>query len=235
MNMTSKDNIIKGINQAMSAEIDSIIYDKPPSDKNSKVLQKKPNLLTVDWENVLPEPPKNSSDITRRELELISNMTKELSQEEHDLVMAVDDDPNSVFMPLLKRIGKQFPKEKFDEFFFGQVDPVITNLKYKFKRARPFQLAEKYGIDIKVTETETHHTPAYPSGHTAYAAFAGSMLATLYPQHTSEFYELINLAGRARILQGVHYPSDNDASMVIASVLYEDLKYKIFPDMKIRG
>lgn len=219
----------------MSAEMDSIIYDKPPSDKNSKVLQKKPNLLTVDWENVLPEPPKNSSDITRRELELISNMTKELSQEEHDLVMAVDDDPNSVFMPLLKRIGKQFPKEKFDEFFFGQVDPVITNLKYKFKRARPFQLAEKYGIDIKVTETETHHTPAYPSGHTAYAAFGGSMLATLYPQHTSEFYELINLAGRARILQGVHYPSDNDASMVIASVLYEDLKYKIFPDMKIRG
>ena len=233
--MTSKDNIIKGINQAMSAEMDSIIYDKPPSDKNSKVLQKKPNLLTVDWENVLPEPPKNSSDITRRELELISNMTKELSQEEHDLVMAVDDDPNSVFMPLLKRIGKQFPKEKFDEFFFGQVDPVITNLKYKFKRARPFQLAEKYGIDIKVTETETHHTPAYPSGHTAYAAFGGSMLATLYPEHTSKFYELINLAGRARILQGVHYPSDNDASMVIASVLYEDLKYKIFPDMKIRG
>ena len=219
----------------MSEEIDSIIYDKPPSDKNSKVLQKKPNLLTVDWENVLPEPPKNSSDITRRELELISDMTKELSQEEYDLVMAVDDDPNSVFMPLLKRIGKQFPKDKFDEFFFSQVDPVITNLKYKFKRARPFQLAEKYGIDIKVTETETHHTPAYPSGHTAYAAFGGSMLATLYPEHTSKFYELINLAGRARILQGVHYPSDNDASMVIASVLYEDLKYKIFPDMKIRG
>jgi hypothetical protein len=105
--MTSKDNIIKGINQAMSAEIDSITYDKPPSDKNSKVLQKNPNLLTVDWENVLPEPPKNS--------------------------------------------------------------------------------------------------------------------------------ELINLAGRARILQGVHYPSDNDASMVIASVLYEDLKYEMFPDMKIRG
>ena len=219
----------------MSEEIDSIIYDKPPSDKNSKVLQKKPNLLTVDWENVLPEPPKNSSDITRKELELISDMTKELSQEEYDLVMAVDDDPNNIFMPLLKRIGKQFPKEKFDEFFFSQVDPVITNLKYKFKRARPFQLAEKYGIDIKVTETETHHTPAYPSGHTAYAAFGGSMLASLYPQHTSEFYELINLAGRARILQGVHYPSDNDASMVIASVLYEDLKYEIFPDMKIRG
>ena len=61
------------------------------------------------------------------------------------------------------------------------------------------------------------------------------MLASLYPEHTSKFYELINLAGRARVLQGVHYPSDNDASMIIASVLYEDLKYKIFPDMKIRG
>ena len=96
--MTSKDNIIKGINQAMSAEIDSITYDKPPSDKNSKVLQKNPNLLTVDWENVLPEPPKNSSDITRRELEFISDATKELSEEEYNLIIEVDKDPNNVFM-----------------------------------------------------------------------------------------------------------------------------------------
>ena len=59
------------------------------------------------------------------------------------------------------------------------------------------------------------------------------MLATLYPQHTSEFYELINLVGRARILQGVHYPSDNDASMVIASAIFEDVKYDMFPDIKI--
>ena len=233
--MTSKDNIIKGINKALSAEIDSITYTKPPTKDAIERMQKPLNMVTVDWENVLPEPPKNSSDITHRELELISEVTKELSEEEYNLVIEVDKDPNNVFMGLLKKHGLQFPKEKFDEFFFSQVDPVVTKLKYKYKRARPSQLAKKYRIDIKVIETETHDTPAYPSGHTAYAAFAGSMLATLYPEHTSEFYELINLAGTARILQGVHYPSDNDASMVIASVLYEDLKYEIFPDMKIRG
>ena len=233
--MTSKDNIIKGINEALSSEIDSITFDKPPTEKHLQVMQKPLNLVTIDWENVLPEPPKNSSDITRRELEYISYATKELSEEEYNLVIEVDKDPNNVFMPLLKRYGLQFPKEKFEEFYFEQVDPVVLNLKHKYNRARPYQLAEKYNMSINVTETDTHHTPAYPSGHTTYAAFAGSMLASLYPEHTSKFYELINLAGRARVLQGVHYPSDNDASMIIASVLYEDLKYKIFPDMKIRG
>ena len=233
--MTSKNNIIKGINEALVSEIDSITFDKPPTEKHLDVMNKPSSLVTIDWKNVLPEPPKNSSKITRRELEYISSITNELSEEEYILVTEVDKDPNNVFIGLLKKYGLEFPKEKFEEFYFEQVDPIILSLKHKYNRARPYQLAEKYGIEINVTETDTHHTPAYPSGHTAYAAFAGSMLATLYPEHTSKFYELINLAGRARILQGVHYPSDNDASMVIASVIYEDLKYKIFPDIKIRG
>ena len=35
------------------------------------------------------------------------------------------------------------------------------------------------------------------------------------------------------MLQGVHYPSDNDASMVVASAIYEDIKYDMFPDIEI--
>jgi hypothetical protein len=29
----------------------------------------------------------------------------------------------------------------------------------------------------------------------------------------------------------VHYPSDNEASMVISGAIWEDLRYKLFPNL----
>ena len=52
-----------------------------------------------------------------------------------------------------------------------------------------------------------------------------SVLSEIYPEYSSDFYKLAKVAGEARELQGVHYPSDNAASMVIASALWEDVRY----------
>ena len=231
--MTSKNKFIKGINQAMADMIDKVSYDQPISEDNKKALELTPKYVTIDYMNLLSDPPSNSSDITRKELMYLSKITSNLTERQLELIKMVDEDPNNLFMPILKIHGLKFPKDKFNEFYKSTLEPVIVQLKYKFLRARPYQLAEKMGISIKVTETDSHHTPAYPSGHTMYAAFAASMLSTMYPDYTSDFYRIANIAGEARILQGVHYPSDNDASMVVASAIYEDIKYDMFPDMKI--
>ena len=87
-------------------------------------------------------------------------------------------------------------------------------------------------INIKVTRTKTHQTPAYPSGHTAYAALGAYLFADMYPSYSSEFFKMINLAGLARCLQGVHYPSDNEASMVISGAIWQDIRYKLFPELQ---
>ena len=221
-------NYIIGADTFISEQVKNMKYtDKPRTWKVSKQ-------VTIGWDDVLPDPPQNNSETTKKELVYLSNLTRSRSSSQVDLIKLVDEEPNDLFHQTLKKLNLEFPKEIFDKSW-NILKPIILNLKHRHNRPRPYQLSEKYGIEINLFDSKTAQTPAYPSGHTAYAAFAGSMLATLYPQHTSEFYELINLAGRARILQGVHYPSDNDASMVIASVLYEDLKYEIFPDMKIRG
>ena len=47
-----------------------------------------------------------------------------------------------------------------------------------------------------------------------------------------KFFRKISDAGLARCLQGVHYPSDNEASMVISSAIWQDLRYKLFPDLE---
>jgi acid phosphatase (class A) len=236
MNMTSKNNIIKDINRVINDGIlDKTYYINPLplSDKDKRVLEMKPKGVSIDYMNLLPEPPANSSDVTRKELEYLSKITYNLSERQLDLIKMVDDDPNNLFMPVLKIHGLKFPKEKFDEYYKNTLDPVIMQLKYKFLRPRPYDIAGKLRFSIEVTKTQTHHTPAYPSGHTAYAAFSAAMLSTMYPDYTSDFYRIANLAGEARMLQGVHYPSDNDASMVVASAIFEDVKYDMFPDIKI--
>ena len=182
--------------------------------------------ITINWQGVLPSPPENNSEATVKELQKISQLTKNITSEQIDLVKMVDKDPNAVFEKMIKRHGLDSHKEEFDKAW-RLVKPIILNLKWQFNRARPYQLAEHYGLDIRVIETETHHTPSYPSGHTAGAAIMGYILAEHYPEHSTEIFNNIDLAGQARVFQGVHYPSDNDASMVITGALWQEIKYNL--------
>jgi acid phosphatase (class A) len=112
------------------------------------------------------------------------------------------------------------------------MSPVIKNIKYKFNRPRPYQLASIYNIEINAIMTKTHRTPSYPSGHTAYAALGAYILSAKYPKYSSDFFSKVSLAGMARMLQGVHYPSDNEAAMIISGAIWEDIRYSLFPELK---
>ena len=211
---------IEGADDNISAKINSIKYGQ--SDRTWKVSDK----ITIGWKSVLPEPPANNSDFTRMELNQIAAMTKELKSYHVDLIKMVDANPRSVFEKMIKEHNLKYQKDEVDKAW-AITKNVILNLKWKFNRPRPYQLAEVYGIDIKVLETDTHHTPAYPSGHSAEAAMMGYLLAEYYPEHSTEIFNKIDLAAKARVLQGVHYPSDNDASMVITGALWQDIKHDI--------
>ena len=54
-----------------------------------------------------------------------------------------------------------------------------------------------------------------------------ALLSWMYPDLSSKFYGLVETVGMARMLQGVHYPSDNDAGMLLSAAIWEDIKYKI--------
>ena len=49
-------------------------------------------------------------------------------------------------------------------------------------------------------------------------------LSDKYPEHKTEFDKLVDLCGKARELQGVHYPSDNEAAKKIIETIYPPLK-----------
>lgn len=213
--------------ESMLKNIDNLVYteEKPSVDIQFS------DLVSINPQSVLTEPPKNTSDVTKSEIKQISELTQSLTVAQKNLVMLVDKDPNLLFIDLLGSSILPLPMAKFKKSW-NILEPIIKSLKNKFNRPRPEQLVAVfprfYGdLSINVIQTKTHQTPAYPSGHTAYATLMASMLSDIYPSQSSKFYEIANLAGHARVLQGVHFPSDNDAAMVVTSAVWQDIKHKI--------
>lgn len=183
------------------------------------------SILPVKLEYIIGPPPKNSSTTTQKELEIISRLTKNRSKSEIELIYTVDEDPLALFYGFMDKKNIAFPKQLFDEYY-NILEQYVYALKYYFNRARPIQVAPYYNIDIDVLETDTHHTPSYPSGHTMYSELAAWIASSQYPEHSKAFFRLSEYCGFARILQGVHYQSDNEASQLAVRMLFPLIKDK---------
>tara|TARA_B100001094_G_scaffold169510_1_gene163948 strand:+ start:7265 stop:7960 length:696 start_codon:yes stop_codon:yes gene_type:complete len=212
------------------SNIDKLIKSEPNIDdvgylKNKMTYQDdiNNNIVKIDWLKILDAPPKNSNPKTTRELHAISKATVNRTSKEVDLVIRVDRDPVALFVDFLEKKNLKFPKSKFYTFY-DFLEPYIYGLKYHFNRARPEQLAHYHNINLKILYTDSHHTPSYPSGHAMYAELAANILSDEYPEYKSNFFEIAKFCGLARVLQGVHFPSDNEASVKAVSVLYPLIK-----------
>jgi len=216
---------ILDLDKAFSDNINSVKYT------DSKKSWKVSNSITIDWKNVLPKPPENNSEETSKELEYLQSITKSLTTRDKNLIDLVDNEPLDLYNDVLREYNLKMPNAAFDKVW-NITRPIIMNLKYQYNRPRPVQIAERLGFKVNVVETKTHQTPAYPSGHTTYAAMAAYLLSDMYPSLSSDFFRRIGEAGLARCLQGVHYPSDNEAAMVISGAIWQDIRYKLFPDLE---
>ena len=212
--MSLINNVDAIINTKKSVD-DIGYYDQPISYESN-----------IDVKNILKKPAKNSSLTTRKELEVVANATKNRSLKELDLVYVADKDPLLIFYDFLKSKSLQFDKSTFD-VYWNILEQYVYALKYYFNRARPEQIARYYGVEIKVLHTDTHHTPSYPSCHAMYADLAYKMLAEEYPEYKEDFLRISDYCAFARVLQGVHYPSDNVASRKAVSIIYPVLKEHI--------
>lgn len=217
-------NYIVGADKVVKEQLRSIKYTDNP--KTWDVSDK----ITIAWDDILPDPPSNDSDVTKKELVYLSELTRNRSNSQIELIKLVDKEPNDLYHKTLKRLNLEFPQDIFDKSW-NILKNIIKNLKHQHNRPRPYQISDKYGIAINLLDSKTAQTPAYPSGHTAYAALGAYILAAKYPAHSEHFFDKVSTAGMARMLMGVHYPSDNEASMIITGAVWEDIRYKLFPEL----
>lgn len=202
-------------------KIDSIGYDTVYLEKPMS------NLIDFNWKQILDEPPKNSSEETIKELKLVSQSTKNRTSKDTELVYNVDQDLDKPFILLLQKYGLKYPQNYID-LFYDIVHPLLLNTKRYWNRARPNQLAQYFNIDINILVTNTHHTASYPSGHTVYSKLVANILKNLFVQiKQAELDNIVYETARARVIQGVHFPSDNKASIIFSNTVFTKLQPKL--------
>jgi hypothetical protein len=184
--------------------------------------QKVSKLIDFDYKSILDNPPINSSGSTLKELIYISKITNNRDNKDIEFLNKIDKNPASLVIDFCKNKKITFPQKDFDNLY-DIIKPLILNTKYYFNRARPYQLAKLYGLTIDVIETDTHQTPSYPSGHTVYARLAGNLVSSSHPEFKYELDQIVNKSAYARVLQGVHYPSDNSASIIFTDFIFHKL------------
>lgn len=172
---------------------------------------------------MIEDPPINSSQTTTNDLTSVLLLANNRTENEKSLVYTVDRQPLSLYDDIIQEYGLIFPYQMFFEIY-EFLSAIILDIKYYYNRPRPYQLADFYNLPLDVIVTQTHHTPSYPSGHTAYAALAACILSEKYTEYTDLFFKIADRCGKARVLQGVHFPGDNNASISFVTKIYSDLK-----------
>jgi len=221
-------NVISEASSLISSKLNKLRYDNDTIRPDLKaIINEKDPDIGMDWRNILGEPPANDSDFVKKELERMQELTKNISPKQKELIMDVDKDILRLYNPVLEKLGLKVPHKIIKKYWNDLLLPIVLKLKAQYGRLRPYQLGPVVGYDIRLIETDTHDTPAYPSGHTAYGALIAFILSDLYPEHAEEFHEVSVKVADARVLQGVHYPSDNDAGMIIAAAVWNATKHHV--------
>jgi acid phosphatase (class A) len=71
---------------------------------------------------------------------------------------------------------------------------------------------------------ETSYGPSYPSGHAAVGAMLASVLARMVPEQRAALLAFGLEYGNARVIGGVHFPSDVEAGRAIGALLIETME-----------
>jgi len=184
-------------------------------------------IFLQNWEqNIqLPPPPKNTSNETLKELEILlqyKNLRTPEKKQEIFHQMELEHTGN-IFggRPLVEYFNeKEFPHTApLLKDSLHDVSVIVLKLKEHYDRVRPSILYPE--LDT-VIEVPGH--PAYPSGHSTQMHFIAFILGELAPERRDEFEREAYAIALNREIAGVHYPSDTEAGKILARQILGELK-----------
>lgn len=187
--------------------IDNIIYGNPNQTQipflcNTRLLE-----FTKQIKD-LPFPP-NSSLQTKTELQRLVQMQNSMLINNKNLnkYLLYNEKPSSVFEDLMKaKVGKNY--DSIIKAITKQMASITLLLKYKYQRARPYQLAAYYGMPLYPYPSISAQSPSYPSGHAMQSYALAAYLSEKEPSIATELFNLAEDVSNSRMYLGLHYPSD---------------------------
>ena len=195
--------------------IGKMTYNEGPTDKHKSRINY-PITLFNDFVMEESPFPENASKETLDELKYLENKTiDENFVEKHD-------DVTKVFKKLFKELELEFNKEEADELL-RQSAKYLMELKYKYNRPRPYQIAEFYHMDVTNFNMDSMKTPSYPSGHATQGYLLGKIYSKRHTEYTKEFTDLGEAVAESRIVGKAHFPSDKEFGKKLAERLFDNL------------
>ena len=192
-------------------------YNSGPEGRHNKRMMMKLELFKEEYSLPNQLPPENSSATTLDEVRYLQSIrvNKEFVKK-HDNI-------KKVFKDALAELELPYIKEELKSLL-NESGKFVVELKYKYNRPRPWQIAEFYGVKLKGVDMESMKTPSYPSGHAIQGYLAGMYYANKYPEHSKVFKQLGEDIAHSRIIAKAHYPSDKTFGKKVAEYLYTLLK-----------
>ena len=197
-------------------ELNEMTYNDGADEKHQSRINQ-PITLFEDISISLQPFPENSSKKTLEEVKYLSNIEEDREfVEEHDKV-------SKVFGKLHEELGLEFNKDEAKKYNRESAKHIME-LKYKYQRPRPHQIADFYGINLNGVDLDSMKTPSYPSGHATQGYLLGMIYSERYPQHRKEFMKLGEDVAESRIIGKAHFPSDKKAGIELAEKLFKNRK-----------
>lgn len=191
--------------------------------------------LSEKDEAVLPaliQFPANSSEQTRAELDYLLALQKSRTKEE---ITRAEYIANIGVWPTILNPGDSLYASNLAQLFYigspvgdwftYQNFPAITRLLLnciqdirvtEFRLKKHFRRARPYHLEPQLQPLARMKSPAFASGHTLWAFTQALLFSEILPEKRTEFLKLAEEVRWSRELMGIHYPSDNEASRVIA-------------------
>ena len=197
-------------------ELNEMTYNDGADEKHQSRIDQ-PITLFEDISISLQPFPDNSSKKTLEEVKYLSKIEEDREfVKEHDKV-------SKVFGKLHEELGLEFNKDEAKKYNRESAKHIME-LKYKYQRPRPHQIADFYGINLNGVDLDSMKTPSYPSGHATQGYLLGMIYSERYPQFRKEFMKLGEDVAESRIIGKAHFPSDKKAGIDLAKKLFENRK-----------
>ena len=151
--------------------------------------------------------PNNDNEVNIMMKEYINKRT----QDDIDFFYLTDKDIIIAFQDIIKE-NEMKRKDMKKILMSPKILSIIMSYKYIYNRPRPYQVAQNIINKENGTllESKTADTPAYPSGHAFQAYYLAKILSKKFPKKKEQLMKLARRVSDARIIAGLHYPSDRD-------------------------
>jgi hypothetical protein len=205
--------------------VDGIRYGHPTRELLD--IEKKESAVR-DWfvkngvfDRIVKEAPLNSSETTKKDLEVLLDKTSKVTPEDMSFARFVDTNLPQAFVDFLESKGFTATMEEYFSID-TQTEPLVFHLKNVVNRPRPYQLAYAYGIPLYPVIHTDANSAAYPSGHALTAFVMSEYYARKHPVIAKEIRDFGNKIADSREKMGIHYPSDTEISRMISNVIWKN-------------